>query len=211
MSNIYLAHSAKGTTWSKKDHKYLDIINGRYIYTKSQLEKAQQTIDKSDDSLNELIKMYQGELDRRIYSAKHPETKVPHGTKLAKNLGIVGYLIDHFTYNADRKRLNEESKLPIRKADARELQEAINKAKELKKLNQQRRIANISKYQNSWNYSTRRKMKEFSAKGKAFINKLFGKKTKKRSTSEALARNNRLRGASRTIKRKGFGKYGTLG
>lgn len=30
--NDVLMHSAKGTHWKKKDHKYIDIIDGRYIY-----------------------------------------------------------------------------------------------------------------------------------------------------------------------------------
>lgn len=34
----YLEHSQKGSTW--KDHKYIDIINGRYIYPATQAVKS---------------------------------------------------------------------------------------------------------------------------------------------------------------------------
>lgn len=29
---LYLQHATKGKTWTWKDHKYIDVINGRYIY-----------------------------------------------------------------------------------------------------------------------------------------------------------------------------------
>ena len=39
----YLAHSAKGTTWSKKNHKYVKKVGDRYYYT-----------DKKDDQILDL-------------------------------------------------------------------------------------------------------------------------------------------------------------
>ncbi|MBO7450472.1 MAG: hypothetical protein J6U54_08880 [Clostridiales bacterium] len=36
--NEELRHSAKGTTWKKKVHKYIDIINGRYVYPQEEVK-----------------------------------------------------------------------------------------------------------------------------------------------------------------------------
>lgn len=43
MGNYYLAHSAKGQTW--KNHKYIGIKNGRYIYPVPGLNYAQSRIE----------------------------------------------------------------------------------------------------------------------------------------------------------------------
>ena len=32
MTGNYLVHSAKGTSWEKKDHKYIRKENGKYYY-----------------------------------------------------------------------------------------------------------------------------------------------------------------------------------
>ncbi|MBO7450470.1 MAG: hypothetical protein J6U54_08870 [Clostridiales bacterium] len=38
-----LAHSAKGTSWIKKEHKYIEKRNGRYIYkTKDEIKEARK-------------------------------------------------------------------------------------------------------------------------------------------------------------------------
>ena len=43
MTGNYLVHSAKGTSWEKKDHKYIRKENGRYYYEENKsLEKTLQ-------------------------------------------------------------------------------------------------------------------------------------------------------------------------
>ena len=44
MESSYLIHSAKGTTWSKKNHKWIRKVNGRYYYDDEAdyLEKAKR-------------------------------------------------------------------------------------------------------------------------------------------------------------------------
>ena len=36
MESSFLIHSAKGTSWTKKNHKYIAKKNGRYIYNKTE-------------------------------------------------------------------------------------------------------------------------------------------------------------------------------
>lgn len=50
----YLIHSAKGSTWKK--HKYIKIVNGRYIYPKKETETKDRVSTKSkhtEDTLRE--------------------------------------------------------------------------------------------------------------------------------------------------------------
>ena len=43
MTGNYLVHSAKGTSWEKKDHKYIRKENGKYYYEENKsLEKTLQ-------------------------------------------------------------------------------------------------------------------------------------------------------------------------
>lgn len=44
MESSFLIHSAKGTTWSKKNHKWIRKVNGRYYYADEakDLEKAKR-------------------------------------------------------------------------------------------------------------------------------------------------------------------------
>lgn len=42
-----LCHSAKGTSWKKKDHKYLKLIDGRYYYaTEKQIRDIKRTNER---------------------------------------------------------------------------------------------------------------------------------------------------------------------
>lgn len=60
----YLEHSAKGTTWSKKDHKYIKKVNGVYYY-KEDIPHFEQ-YEKYSNLYNQAEKRYNDvELERR--------------------------------------------------------------------------------------------------------------------------------------------------
>lgn len=52
----YLEHSAKGTHW-KKGHKYIAIINGRYIYEDLK-KKASEGLDKIKNAASKVVDEY---------------------------------------------------------------------------------------------------------------------------------------------------------
>ena len=52
----YLEHSAKGTHW-KKGHKYIAIINGRYIYEDLK-KKASEGLDKIKNAASKAVDEY---------------------------------------------------------------------------------------------------------------------------------------------------------
>ena len=57
----YLYHSAKGTSWSKKDHKYIKKENGKYYYSKNSVREesvAYKAGQKVGKTLDNLLKMY---------------------------------------------------------------------------------------------------------------------------------------------------------
>ena len=51
----YLQHSAKGTTWEKKNHKYKYIINGRYVY-ETEKEGVGRVYKPSENQIDDYIK-----------------------------------------------------------------------------------------------------------------------------------------------------------
>lgn len=57
-----LCHSAKGTSWKKKDHKYIKLINGKYYYaTKTGIDaikEAQSRNSEDNESLTNAKKEY---------------------------------------------------------------------------------------------------------------------------------------------------------
>lgn len=64
-SNGILIHSAKGTSWEKKDHKYIRKENGKYYYEDNksfdkEIEDIEKKYDLEDEniSLNEFRKKY---------------------------------------------------------------------------------------------------------------------------------------------------------
>ena len=63
MTGKYLVHSAKGTSWEKKDHKYIRKENGKYYYEENKsLDKELEGLtekylsEDQDISLNEFRK-----------------------------------------------------------------------------------------------------------------------------------------------------------
>lgn len=177
--STYLIHSAKGKTW--KNHKYIDIKNGTYIYPKFMYDRSRKK---------------QNEQKTAIFDEK----------KRLNDQKYSDYMQVELNNRSGRysKKKYEEAKSDVR-----------NKYKPLEDSNKKQieanayaRIKELYKYQNSLNYKASKAISNFLAKGKSFLDKLFGKKKKtKRTTEQALALNNKLRAPSRVIKRKGFGKY----
>lgn len=46
MSDLYLVHSTKGTTWAKNKHKYIRKDGNRYIYADGSASAADKPINK---------------------------------------------------------------------------------------------------------------------------------------------------------------------
>lgn len=77
MENVFLIHSAKGTTWKK--HKYLRIENGRYIYPKN--KKETDTKGSIEDKLR------RKQTDKKDLIISKSKTIVPNKTEVRTREG----------------------------------------------------------------------------------------------------------------------------
>lgn len=180
--NDTLAHSKKGEKW--KNHKYIDIKNGRYIYPSFMYKKEAKRINEQGAAI----------------------------AKNRKSIRDNKYT-DYYNVEMNKRQGKySESQYRKAKADIRNKYKKIEDSLAAQSsANAQAKIKNLYKYQNSSNYKNKNAFDNFLAKGKSFLDKLFKKNKKpKRSTEEALKRNTKLRAQNRTIKRKGLAKYGTM-
>lgn len=104
MESSFLIHSAKGTSWVKKNHKYIAKKNGRYIYNKTEQDARIEAEQKqSKQRADEYFKSgkYKRDLDEiqsDIDEGKYWENKL-HSVKFDRG----EYTID----TSDRYRLTE--------------------------------------------------------------------------------------------------------
>ena len=183
MSGNYLKHYAKGQTADK--HKYIAIRNGHYIYPKTAFNNYTKRMSDRQRLLLEDKKKLNTEME-----GKYLQNAVENQNgKLMPNL-----------FQRNKDEIKEHYKKQADEID-RQLKE-ISDAK----------LTNVKKYQESSNYQFTKAVKEFAAKGKSFLNKLFGKDKKpQRTTEQALKINQKLRdNTKRYIYRKGTGKMGSL-
>lgn len=183
-----LSHSAKGHRWSQ--HKYIDIKNGRYIYTKKDLDKATEKYKAEQAKRRNNIKELTDKRNNEIMQISLIKNRVIDTNK--------GLMTDK-EYERYIKKIRDK------------YDPAIESNKEASRAASVNQLKNIYKYQNSFNYKSSKAIENAIAKGKAFINKLFNKQKKtKRTTEEALLLNTKLRAKDRVIKRKGLAKYGKM-
>ena len=110
----YLKHSAKGTTWHKEDHKYIDIIDGVYIYAKDRNKKDPEY----DDRIDEYLKDYD--------DATHPYSidgaNVPKNSKMAREHAKQRIIEE------DRKKKEKEEKKKKRQETLSSISPVVKKA-----------------------------------------------------------------------------------
>lgn len=92
VGELYLIHSAKGSTWQKKDHKWIDKTpkkNGNgfnYKYSVSLKDKTVRNYDLADDDTEigdqiedengvRLYADYDSDVDKMYYSERNPYDK----------------------------------------------------------------------------------------------------------------------------------------
>ena len=120
MTDNYLVHSAKGTTWEKKDHKWVFRKRGkngkwRYFYTVKELEKAEKDLEDSQRETQELGKRYRSKYTlNRINSLN----KYKRGEYFDKDSG-----------NIDAYYQNESQALQRMRADYKKAQNKETDAK----------------------------------------------------------------------------------
>lgn len=103
-----ILHSAKGTHWEKKDHKYIKKENGRYFYDPKMLGKtqAERSAEAAENYREAQLEKYNSEVD--------PYGKAPEGIIDKVNWAVSrlenGVPIDSKEYNSyfrDGKRIVE--------------------------------------------------------------------------------------------------------
>ena len=65
MTGNYLIHSAKGTSWEKKDHKYIRKENGKYYYEQN------KSLDKELEGLTEKYLSEDQDISLNEFRKKH--------------------------------------------------------------------------------------------------------------------------------------------
>lgn len=76
LTGNYLVHSAKGTSWEKKEHKYIRKENNRYIY-----EDNKKLDDKMRELETNLDDKENNDISLKEYNSKHPESKAINSRK----------------------------------------------------------------------------------------------------------------------------------
>lgn len=92
MSSYNIYHSAKGTSWAKKDHKYIKKANGKYYYKQSKREsifykggnKVGKLLDNAITLLRKRRKTNKSVKDSSIKS--YSDTIIKTGTKICNSV-----------------------------------------------------------------------------------------------------------------------------
>lgn len=161
----YLVHSAKGTSWSKKNHKYIKKIDGKYYYgTEAQLNAVEHLNETSKD------------LDKEAYQA-YSQYKKDHkeADKWQKE----------YEKNIERaKRFDQENKNPaLNYANQKAKEKYQNRASEANAntatyVEKYKKSEKIAKEKTERSKVLKNKMSEVtvSAQVKNWVNNLFKKK-----------------------------------
>lgn len=194
-------HSAKGTTWHKKDHAYIRREGNRYIYGKIPLsDKAMRTKspkniqpDRGDYLYPKFMydrdqaKYKQAEIDARVNKQAYQQQlmrmeledkkKDKPKQEQTSNKLFTGDPTNPFAtvFSAIRDFFapskNRGDAVPG--ATKEQLRSLIKEVDDRMRFYSQMQLENTSKYQNSSNYKFQRSFSNFIDKGKAFVKNLF--------------------------------------
>ena len=119
----YLIHSAKGTSWEKKDHKYIRKENGRYYYEenksleKTLQEKTGENIIKRDIEAINILSNSQDKDAKKAIVTFEKDMKVAelmaNGkiTKIPKTEGLeeAMYYVNKYKKQKEKRNGNKEN------------------------------------------------------------------------------------------------------
>lgn len=98
MTGNFLVHSAKGTSWEKKDHKYIRKENGKYYY------KENKSLDKELEGLTEKYLSEDQDISLNEFRKKHPSYNDINDRKSA----IIGLQQNIKAYNSAKNKNEKE-------------------------------------------------------------------------------------------------------
>ena len=98
MTGNYLIHSAKGTSWEKKDHKYIRKENGKYYY------KENKSLDKELEGLTEKYLSEDQDISLNEFRKKHSSYNDINDRKSA----IIGLQQNIKAYNSAKNKNEKE-------------------------------------------------------------------------------------------------------
>ena len=162
---MYIEHSAKGTHWTKKKHKYINKIGGRYVYPSERERQIKRDYaeDKvwknvhtaTDQELNKLVNERHRRNDK-YYEAKGVESrKQMEDPKMFQNRDkqVIGkWKMDRMSYDGGDSVFDSAREASINN-NAKHLGKAINKAAKGKDLDNDdkaaKKLSKISKRYNT--------------------------------------------------------------
>ena len=98
MTGNFLVHSAKGTSWEKKDHKYIRKENGKYYY------KENKSLDKELEGLTEKYLSEDQDISLNEFRKKHSSYNDINDRKSA----IIGLQQNIKAYNSAKNKNEKE-------------------------------------------------------------------------------------------------------
>lgn len=107
---VFLAHSAKGTTWD--DHKYIAIRNGRYIYP-SDIARSNRSTNSASQftSQNRQNVSYKGNGQPLFKPKRKPAVPKNSGVERVKSAIRSNQLADEIAYRSQRYNQKKQSPL----------------------------------------------------------------------------------------------------